>query len=431
MKIPEILQVETSQTAASLASVLKVIADAGLLLEHVTMVHREQGRTLWEITFEVAESERETLLASLSALQSARFVGWSDRALERHRGGKIEVRSRVAISSQQILRDIYGPGVARVCLAIEKDPDKALEYTYVGRAVAVVTDGSAVRSMGQVGTRARLPVMEGRAALLASLVGLSGVPILVDSTAVDHFVEVVRDIAPSFGAILLADLSAPRCFEIERKLRAQLEIPVLHDDQHGTAVVALAALLNATRTADVALAHSDVGLIGLGSAGLGIARLLRSFGINRLFGTDVRPEAMGRLAELRGQGASVEQVMARSGIVIATTGSRGIIRPELVRRGQIILALSGPEPEIESVTALEAGAAIAVDGRSINSVLAFPGLFAGALRSRATDFTDAMLIAAAQALARTASDGQLVPDALNPDVHEVVAAAVAAAVRET
>jgi len=150
MKIPEILQVETSQTAASLASVLKVIADAGLLLEHVTMVHREQGRTLWEITFEVAESEREALLASLSTLPSARFVGWSDRALERHRGGKIEVRSRVAISSQQILRDIYGPGVARVCLAIEKDPDKALEYTYVGRAVAVVTDGSAVRRSGRV-----------------------------------------------------------------------------------------------------------------------------------------------------------------------------------------------------------------------------------------------------------------------------------------
>lgn len=430
MKIPEILQVETSQKPGSLASVLNVIAGMHLLLEHVTTVRREQGRTLWEITLEIEEADQEQLVERLSALESARFVGWSDRAFERHRGGKIEMRSRVAISTQQILRDIYIPGVARVCLAIEEDPSKAHEYTYVSRAVAVVSDGSAIPGVGHVGARASLPVMEGRAALLSSLVGVSGVPVLVESTSVEHFVETVRAIAPSFGAILLANIGSPRCFEIERKLRAQLDMPVLLDDQHGTAVVVLAALINATRIAGLTLADTDVGLIGLGSAGLGIARLLRTHGVRRMFGTDIRPEAMGRLAELRGQGATLEQVMARARIVVATTGSRGLITPQLVERGQILLALSQPDPEIESVAALEAGAAIAVDGRSINNVLAFPGLFAGALRADARDFDDAMLLAAAQALAQAAPDGQLVPDALNLAVHEAVAAAVAAACAE-
>ncbi len=427
MKVPEILQIETPQTPGSLASVLNVIAEMGLVLEHVTTVRREQGRTLWEITLEIEEAEQETLLQRLSALHSARFVGWSDRAFERHRGGKIEMRSRVAISTQQILRDIYIPGVARVCLAIQKDPRKAHDYTYVSRAVAVVSDGSAVPGVGHVGARASLPVMEGRAALLASLVGVSGVPILVESTSVEHFVETVRAIAPSFGAILLANISSPRCFEIERKLRAQLAMPVLLDDQHGTAVVALAALINATRIAGISLGQTDVGLIGLGSAGLGIARLLRTHGVNRMFGTDIRPEAMGRFAELRGQGATLEQVMARARIVIATTGTKGLISPQLVRDDQIVLALSQPDPEIEAVAALNAGAAIAVDGKSINNVLAFPGLFAGALRAGALDIDERMLLAAAQAIAQAAPDGQLVPDPLNPAVHESVAAAVAAA----
>lgn len=427
MKVPEILQVETSQTPGSLASVLNVIAEMGLVLEHVTTVRREQGRTLWEITLEIEESEQEQLLGRLSSLPSARFVGWSDRAFERHRGGKVEMRSRVAISTQQILRDIYIPGVARVCLAIRKEPAKAFEYTYVSRAVAVVSDGSSIPGVGHVGGRASLPVIEGRAALLSSLVGLSGVPILVESASVDHFVEVVRAIAPSFGAILLADISSPRCFEIERKLRSQLEMPVLLDDQHGTAVVALAALLNAARSAGISLAESDVGLIGLGSAGLGIARLLRTHGVARMFGTDIRPEAMGRLAELRGQGATLEQVMARARIVVATTGKKGLIEPHLVRRGQIILALSQPDPEIESMAALAAGAAIAVDAKSISNVLAFPGLLAGALRAGAHDIDERMLLAAAGAIASAAPEGQLVPDPLNLSLHESVAVAVAAA----
>ena len=431
MKIPEILQVETPQVPGSLASVLNVIADLGLVLEHVTMLHRDQGRTLWEITVEIEEGRQDELLTKLNAVPSARFVGWSDRVFDRHRGGKIEMRSRMPISSQQILRDIYTPGVARVCLAIQKDPAKVFDYTYVSRAVAVITDGSAILGLGNIGARPGLPVIEGKAALFASLVGLSGIPILVESTSIDHFVDVVRSIAHSFGAILLEDIAAPRCFEIEHKLRSRLNMPVLHDDQHATAVVTLAALLNATRIAEASLDKLVVGIVGLGAAGLGIARLLRAFGVGHLIGTDLRPEATGRLAELHGQGVTLPELMRRADVVIATTGHKGLISEDLVRRGQIVLALSNPDPEIEPELAKKAGAKVAADGKSINNVLAFPGLFAGALRARATAFTDAMLLAAARTIAQAAPEGQLVPEPLNNALHEEVAAAVAAAVQGT
>jgi malate dehydrogenase (oxaloacetate-decarboxylating) len=427
LKIPEILQVETPQVPGSLASVLNVIAEAGLVLEHVTTLRREQGRTLWEITLEIEEGAQEDLLHRLSSLPSARFVGWSDRALERHRGGKIEMHSRIAISSQQILRDIYMPGVARVCLAIQNDPAKAFDYTYLARCVAVITDGTAILGLGNIGPRAGLPVIEGKAALLAALVGLSGIPILIESTSIDHFVDVVRSIAPSFGAILLEAIAAPRCFEIEHKLRARLAMPVLHADQHATAVVTLAALLNATRMTGESLERLTVGLVGLGAAGLGIAQLLRAFGVQRFVGTDLRPEATGRLAQLGGQGLTLEETLRRSQVVIAQTGAKGLIPARLIRRGQIILALSNPDPEIEPGQALAAGAALAADGKSINNILAFPGLFAGALRARAARFSDTMLLVAARVIAAAAPAGQLVPDPLNGTIHEEVAAAVAAA----
>jgi malate dehydrogenase (oxaloacetate-decarboxylating) len=367
----------------------------------------------------------------MNALPSARFVGWSDRVLDRYRGGKIEMRSRVAISTQQILRDIYTPGVARVCLAIHAAPEKVFDFTYLGRAVAIVTDGSAILGLGNIGPRAGLPVIEAKSALFAALVGISGIPILIESGAVDHFVDVVCSIAPSFGAILLEDISAPRCFEIEQKLRALLSMPVLHDDQHATAVVVLAASLNATRQIGARLDALTVGIIGLGAAGLGIARLLHAHGVKRLLGTDVRAEAMGRLAQLHGQRDSLEGILARADAVICTTGAKGLIAPERIRPGQVIFALSNPDPEIDPVVALAAGAAIAADGKSINNVLCFPGLFDAALRARARGFTDAMLVAAASALAAAAPAGQLLPDPLEPSIHERVSQAVQAAVVRT
>lgn len=431
MKIPEILQIETPHAPGALASVLNVLAEKGFVLEHVSSVRRDQDRTLWEITVEIDTEAHAGLVERLNALPSARFIGWSDRVFERHRGGKIEMRSRVAISTQQILRDIYTPGVARVCLAIQAAPEKVFDFTYLGRAVAIVTDGSAILGLGNIGPRPGLPVMEGKAALFAALVGVSGIPILIEGGAVDHFVDVVCSIAPSFGAILLEDISAPRCFEIEQKLRGRLSMPVLHDDQHATAVVVLAALLTATRQIGVSLDALTVGIIGLGAAGLGIARLLQAYGVKELLGTDVRAEAMGRLAQLHGHRASLEAILARADAVICTSGVKDLIAPERIRRGQIIFALSNPDPEIDPTIALAAGAVIAADGKSINNVLCFPGLFDAALRARAREFTDAMLIAAANALAAAAQGEQLLPDSLEPALHQLVSQAVQSVVVRT
>jgi malate dehydrogenase (oxaloacetate-decarboxylating) len=428
MRIPEILQVETSHSPAGVASVLNVIAEAGFVLEHVSSVRRDQDRTLWEITVEIDDVAHERLVERLNALPATRFVGWSDRAFDRHRGGKIEMRSRVGVSSAQILRDIYKPGVTRVCLAIRQAPRKALELTYVGRAVAVVTDGSAVLDLGSIGPRAALPLIEGKAALFASLVGISGIPILIDGSAVDHLVDVVSAIAPSFGALVLTGISAPRCFEIEQKLRARLPVPVLHDDQHGTAVVVLAALLNATKQIGVPLSALTVGVVGLGAAGLGIARLLHAHGVKRLLGSDVHREAMGRLAQLHGHRESLERILATADAVICTTGATQLIAPERIRFGQIIFALSNPDPEIEPAAALAAGAAIAADGKSISDTLCFPGLFHGVLTAHAPAFSDAMLLAAACAIAAAAPSGQLLPDPLELSVHERVSQAVQATV---
>ena len=240
MKIPEILIVETVHQPGSLAKVLQVIAEAGLTIEHLIALRRAQGHTLWEITLEMDEEADRSLYERIDRLPTARFVGKSDRVFNRHRGGKIRTVASLQINTLQVLRDIYTPGVARVCLAIQKDPQAAREFTSIDSTVAVVTNGTAVLGLGNIGPLAGLPVMEGKAALFADLVGLSAVPILLEERRPDQVADLVARIHLSFGAIQLEDFAAPECFEIERLLRERLGKPVLHDDQHGTAVVALA-----------------------------------------------------------------------------------------------------------------------------------------------------------------------------------------------
>ncbi|HEX7375267.1 MAG TPA: malic enzyme-like NAD(P)-binding protein [Steroidobacteraceae bacterium] len=430
MKIPEILLVETVQKPGSLASVLQVIAEEQLVIEHLQSLRREQGRSLWEITVEVDEKANPHFYDHINALPNARFVGKSDRVFNRHRGGKIHMEASLQINTKQILRDIYTPGVARVCLAIRDDPAKAALYTNRPNTVAVVTNGTAILGLGDIGPVAGLPVMEGKAALFASLVGITAVPILIDSRDPQRVIETVVAIAPSFGAIQLEDIAAPECFAIEAELVRRLEIPVLHDDQHGTAVVALAALLNALRRVERDLASSTVGQVGLGAAGLGIGRLLKAQGVQRLVGADLREEARERFRAIGGEPATLEQVMAQADVVVATTGVKGLIRPEWVRPGQIIFALSNPDAEIDPLIALERGAVFAADGKGINNVSGFPGLFKGALEAGVRRFTDAMLVAAATALSRLAAPGELLPDALDLETHRAVTAAVRAAALE-
>jgi malate dehydrogenase (oxaloacetate-decarboxylating) len=427
MKIPEILLVETVQKPGSLASVLQVIADEQLVIEHLQSLRRDQGRTLWEITVEIDESASPQFYSQIDALPNARFVGKSDRVLNRHRGGKIRMQPTLPITTTQILRDVYTPGVARVCLAIRDDPAKASLYTNLPNTVAVVTNGTAVLGLGDIGPLAGLPVMEGKAALFATLVGITAVPILVDTRDPARVVDTITAIAPSFGAIQLEDIAAPECFEIETELVRRLDRPVLHDDQHGTAVVALAALLTAMRRVGGKLEDRTVGQVGMGAAGIGIARLLKAHGVRRLLGADLREDSLARLAAIGGEPAELATVMREADVVIATTGVRGLIRPEWVRKGQLILALSNPDAEIEPIQALEHGAVFAADGKSINNVSGFPGLFKGALEAHAARFSDAMLMAAATTLSRLAGADALLPDPLDLAAHAQVAAAVRAA----
>ena len=347
-----------------------------------------------------------------------------DEVLRRHLGGKIGTKSRYPLETIADLRKLYTPGVASVCRLIEADPEMAYEYTSICNTVAIITNGTAILGLGSIGPLAGMPVMEGKAVLLERLVGANGVPILLDITDVDRFVEVVKAIAPTFGAINLEDVAAPDCFEIERRLQEALQIPVMHDDQHGTAVVVLASLLNACRLARISLLDQTVAIIGLGAAGTGISRLLLSYGVKHLLGNDLKPEAMKRLEEAGGRRGTMSELMEAADIVVTTTGTPDLIRAEMVRKGQVILALSNPNPEIRPEDALAAGAAFATDGRYVNNALAFPGLFRGALNVRARKIDNAMKIAAAEAIAAKAPEGELVPGLLDLEVHRAVAAAV-------
>ncbi len=428
MKIPEILLVEVDHKPGSLARVLQVIGDGGLTVENLDAVGRNQEKTVWEITLEFDERVDDDLVARIGDLPNAEVIGRSDRVFNRHRGGKIEMVSRHPVTTVQELRDIYTPGVARVCLAIRDDPVLAREYTNLNNTVAIVTNGTAVLGLGNIGAVAGLPVMEGKAALFHQLVGISGIPILLDESDPHKIVEAVAAIAPSFGAIQLEDIAAPECFYIEEELARRLDKPVLHDDRDGTAVVTLAALLSATRRVGVELEDSTVGQIGLGAAGIGIARLLAAYGVGDILGSDINPRAVERLEGLGGQGSSLPALMANSDIVIATTGVKDLIEARMVRPGQLILALTNPDPEIEPEVALAHGASYAADGKSVNNVLGFPGLFRGALDIGAREITDAMLFAAAETLSRLAPEGSLVPDPLEKAVHRAVAQAVRSAV---
>jgi len=427
MKIPEILVIEVNRAPGSLAKVLQVVGEAGLAVEGLEVTHRSQDKTTWELTLEMDEDMDQSLFASIDALPVASLVGISDRVFNRHLGGKIKTVAKVAMSTPQLLRDLYTPGVARVCLAIRDEPVLAREYTNLGNTVAIITNGSAVLGLGDIGPLAGLPVMEGKAALFHTLAGISGIPLLIDSHEPAAIIETVTRIASTFGAIQLEDIAAPACFEVERALRRRLAIPVLHDDQHGTAVVVLAALLKATALLERELGDSTVGQIGLGAAGIGIARLLSNFGVRRLLGSDPDHGALQRLQALGGEAATLESLLGQCDVVVATSGVRGLIDPGLIRPGQLILSLTNPDPEIEPHIALAAGAAFAADGKSINNVSAFPGLFRGALDVYASNFSDAMLFAAARCLAEHAPDDQLVPDPLDKMVHEAVAEAVAGA----
>lgn len=427
------LMIETSSVPGNLGRLATAIGLSGADIGEIETVQVGPVSTMRK--FVVHCDDEDQLQEVLNEIQGLgggiQLHAVSDDVLRAHEGGKIHMTSRMDIRSLSDLRRVYTPGVADVCRVIQKEPEKAQIYTSIGNTVAIVTDGSAILGLGDIGSIAGMPVMEGKAALFDRFVGISGIPILLDTKDPDEIVRTVKHISPGFGGILLEDIGSPHCFEVEDRLKQELDIPVMHDDQHGTAVVTLAAVISACKSAGVNLRDAEVGQIGLGAAGLAICRMFMAYGVKKVHGADTSDIAKQRLVQYGGCPAeSLDELMQRCDIVVATTGVSGLIKPEQVRPGQVILALSNPRPEIEPELALEAGAAYAADGRSVNNVLGFPGIFRGVLNARAKSITHPMLVAAADAIAKCTKEGELVPHPLNPKVHEAVAQAVESVVTQ-
>ena len=407
------------------ARVAGAIAEGGGLIGDVTTINVGREASIREITLAVDDGDQaERIVDLLNALEGVEVLWARDRALLRHEGGKLVIGSTHPVRTVQDMRDVYTPGVARACLAISDDPSLAGELTMIGRSVAICTNGTRVLGLGDIGPVASMPVMEGKAVFYHQLANVSAMPILVDTKDVDEFVETVVRISPTFGGIHLEDISAPECFEIEARLIESLDKPVMHDDVHGTAVVTLAAAIVACNHAGLTLEEEVVGQIGLGAAGFGIAALMVDAGAKRVIGSDPNELSHERARRKGIEIADMETVMREADVVVATTGVAGLIDPGMVREGQVILALTNPYPEIEPESAVEAGAAFAADGTSVNNVVGYPGIFRGALLAGAREINLHMKLAAANTIAELAAEAELVPDALDPNVHERVANAV-------
>lgn len=379
-------------------------------------------------------------------------------ALELHRRwkGKIEVISRVSIKDKKDLSLAYTPGVAQPCLAIQKDVNLSYEYTRRWNLVAVVTDGSAVLGLGDIGPEAGMPVMEGKCVLFKLFADVDAFPICIRSKDVDEIVNTIKLISGSFGGINLEDISAPRCFEIERRLKAECDIPVFHDDQHGTAVVTLAALINALKIVGKDMKDISVVVNGAGAAGIAVTRLLMAVGLKNVIlcdrmgaiyegreGLNAEKAEMAKHTNPERKKGSLKDVIAGADVFIGLSAA-GMLTKEMVKtmaRDPIVFAMANPVPEIMPDEAKEAGARVVGTGRSdfanqINNVLAFPGIFRGALDVRARDINEEMKIAAAYAIASLVSDDELneeyiIPAPFDKRVGEAVAQAVARAARES
>jgi malate dehydrogenase (oxaloacetate-decarboxylating) len=426
-KLMRTVRVRNVNKSGTLARLLASIADLGASVGSIEMLTETAQAVVRDITVYADDEEHmDHIIETMRVNEGTRVLEVRDDVLQVHQKGKIAIRSRFPIDSTATLRRVYTPGVAEVCLKIADDPELAWLYTSISHFVAIVTDGSAVLGLGDIGAVASMPVMEGKAMLMETLVGLSGMPILLNTKDPEKIIQAVATIAPTFAAIQLEDISAPRCFEVEERLQAMLDIPVFHDDQHGTAVVSTAALQVLANRAHVDIGKAVIGQVGLGAAGNAIAKMLMRLTGNPVLGIDLNETCMERFERDGGRRSSLQEIMSECQIVIATTGVPNLIPPDLIRKGQIILALSNPKPEIDPGEAVERGAIFSADGKSVNNILGFPGIFRGAVDSRAPRITHEMLIAAVNVLVRETPSGELMPNPLDKKVHRQVARAVAA-----
>jgi malate dehydrogenase (oxaloacetate-decarboxylating) len=450
------LRVEIDHLPGMLGKVASAIGEAGGTIGAVDLVGVEGPHTIRDITVETGQdADWPRLTDAVNAVEGARVLDTTDRTFMLHLGGKIELHNKSPLKTRDDLSMAYTPGVARVCTAIQEMPDKAFQYTIKRNTVAVVSDGTAVLGLGDIGPRAAMPVMEGKAMLFKEFAGVDAFPICLDTRDVDEIVTVVRAISPGFGGINLEDISAPRCFEIESRLQDELDIPVFHDDQHGTAVVVLAALLNALTLTGQRIGDIRVVVVGLGAAGIAVSEILMAAGVRHLIGCDSRgavhvdrpdylDQTMGvvkrRLAEqtnLERRTGTPADVLEGADLLIGLSG-QGIIPVSALATmnpDPIVFAMANPNPEVPPEEALP-HVRILATGRSdypnqINNVLCFPGIFRGALDVRANRITETMKTAAARAIADIVSIDELREDYIIPSVfNREVAPAVAAAVAE-
>ncbi len=443
------LRVLLQDTPGSFARLAGAIADAGGSLGAIDLVRVEQHTKVRDVTVLAADEDHVArIVEAVRLLDGIEVEHVSDRTFLLHLGGKLEIAAKTPLKTRDDLSMAYTPGVARVCRAIADDPDKVWNLTIKQNTVAVVTDGTAVLGLGDIGPEAALPVMEGKAILFKEFGGVDAWPVCLATTDPDEIVRTVIAIAPVFGGINLEDISAPRCFEIEERLREELDIPVFHDDQHGTAIVVLAALLNAQRVVGKPIEDIRVVVTGSGAAGAATARMLLAAGVGDVVccdrrgvlypgrdGLAVSKTLLAEETNPRGLHGSADEALAGSDVYIGLSGP-GAVSLEAVRSmadGAIVFAMANPTPEV-SPEALDGFAAVVGTGRSdypnqINNVLAFPGIFRGALDVRATGITREMELAAAHALASVVEPEHLEADYVIPSVFDRrVAPAVADAV---
>jgi malate dehydrogenase (oxaloacetate-decarboxylating) len=428
------------------------IGDTGAILGAIDLVRVERGTKIRDITVACVDAEHgERVVEAVRSVPDVTVESVSDRTFLMHLGGKIEVNGTVSVKTRDDLSMAYTPGVARVCSAIAADPERAWSLTVKGNTVAVVSDGTAVLGLGDIGPEAAMPVMEGKALLFKEFAGVDAFPLCIDTTNVEEIISFVTAAAPTFGGINLEDIAAPRCFEIERRLRETLDIPVFHDDQHGTAIVTLAALLNALRVVGKRPEDVRVVVTGAGAAGMACTKIMLAHGIEQIVVCDIngvlyrdRPDLdpmLRGLAELTNpldERGTADELLAGADVYLGVSVP-GAVSPGAIRTmapGAIVFAMANPTPEVMPEQCADS-VAIMATGRSdypnqINNVLAFPGVFRGALDVRASTVNEEMKLAAARAIASVVSDDEIdpeyiIPSAFNRDVAPAVAREVAAA----
>jgi malate dehydrogenase (oxaloacetate-decarboxylating) len=439
-----------SEDSTAIGRITTAVGSVGGVVVALDMVDTASAVLTLDLTVHAGDAEHgEAIATAVGSVDGVEVHKVSDRTFLMHLGGKLEVNPTVPLRTRDDLSMAYTPGVARICMAIHETPEDARRLTIKGNTVAIVTDGSAVLGLGDIGPMAALPVMEGKAALFKHFAGVDAWPVCLDTKDVDEIVAIVKAIAPVYGGVNLEDISAPRCFEIEERLRAELDIPVFHDDQHGTAIVVLAALRNALRVVGKELSDITVGLIGAGAAGLACSKLLVAEGVGDIIAGDrdgiIGPGSIatdparqwflehtnreGRTGDLLG-------VLDGADVFLGVSGPNIFAASELARMAKdpIVFALANPTSEVDPVEARRYAKVVAT-GRSdhpnqINNVLAFPGVFRGALDARARFITEEMKVAAARAIADVIAPEELRPDYIIPSVfNERVVKDVADAVR--